>query len=177
SPIPNPPPPMPHPAALPPDELLRACRFQTGRRSGPGGQHRNKVETAVVYLHEPTGIRAEATERRSQAANRQVALFRLRVNLALEVRGQAALADLPSALWQSRCGPGGRIAISAEHDDFPALLAEALDALALCDDEPARAAAVLGCTSSQLIRLLKKEPRGLAWLNARRQSRGLGTLR
>ena len=75
-----------HPAALPPDELLAQCDVQFVRRSGPGGQHRNKVSTGVVLVHRPTGIKAEANERRSQAENRTAACLRLRVNLALEVR-------------------------------------------------------------------------------------------
>src|SRR5262245_62118596 len=105
-----------HPASLPPAELLAQCQTRRTRRSGPGGQHRNKVETAVVLTHVPTGLRAEANERRSQAENLRMALFRLRVNLALEVRQLKGAA--PSALWQSRCR-GGRIVLSAEHDDFP----------------------------------------------------------
>ena len=75
-----------HPSALEPQSLLRDCSERRTRRSGPGGQHRNKVETAVVLRHEPTGIDAEGNERRSQAENRQVALFRLRVRLAVEFR-------------------------------------------------------------------------------------------
>src|SRR4051812_33083495 len=108
---------MPHPAALPPDDLLRQCGMRRTRRSGPGGQHRNKVETAVILTHAPTGVQAEANERRSQAENLRMALFRLRVNVALEVRQPDA--SFPSPLWQSRCR-GGRIVVSGEHDDFPA---------------------------------------------------------
>jgi protein subunit release factor B len=72
-----------HPAATRPEQLLAECEARRLRRSGPGGQHRNKVETAVSLRHLPTGVCAEANERRSQAQNRSTALFRLRVNLAL----------------------------------------------------------------------------------------------
>ncbi|HBO44617.1 MAG TPA: peptide chain release factor-like protein [Planctomycetaceae bacterium] len=166
-----------HPAAISGEKLLAECEMRLLRRSGPGGQHRNKVETAVVLLHVPSGVSAEANERRSQAENRREALFRLRVNLALKVRGAAPLVAFPTSLWSSRRGNQGRIAVADEHDDFPALLAEALDVIALCDDDVARAADTLGVTPSQLTKLLKKEPRALAQLNAHRRQRGLHPLR
>jgi hypothetical protein len=165
-----------HPAATSLEQLWAECEVRRLRRSGPGGQHRNKVETAVSLRHLSTGVCAEANERRSQAQNRSTALFRLRVNLALEIRLPCGPDYMPSPLWQSRIG-GGTLKVSASHDDFPALLAEALDVLAACDAEPKPAAAALGCTPSQLVRLLKLDPRALALVNRWRSERGLHHLR
>ena len=168
--------PSDHPATFSAEQLIAECDVRRLRRSGPGGQHRNKVETAVSLHHLPTGVRAEASERRSQAENQSQALFRLRVNLALEVRRSCGPDYTPSPLWQSRCG-GGVLKLSARHDDFPTLLAEALDVLAALDVDPKQGAAVLGCTPSQLIRLLKFDPRALALVNRWRRDRQMHALR
>ena len=164
-----------HPAALPLELLLTQCDVQFLRRSGPGGQHRNKVSTAVVLTHRPSGFRAEANERRSQAENRTEATLRLRMQLALAIRTERASCDTPSLLWKSRCH-GGRIEISPAHDDFPTLAAEALDVLAACEFDPKLAGERLGCTASQLVKLLKKEPQALLLVNRQRQQRGFHPL-
>ncbi len=166
----------PHPAALPNDELLSRCDLTRKRGSGPGGQHRNKVETAVVIEHRPSGLRGEASERRSQAENRRVALFRLRVNLALGVRTTERGSDEPSPLWKSRI-QNRRIVVNPAHDDFPALLAEALDRVTACSQDVKQAADELGCSTSQLIRFLKLEPRALEQVNSRRVELGLRPLK
>lgn len=166
-----------HPAAWNPDRLLRECECRAGRRRGPGGQHRNKVETAMVITHLPTNLTGEASERRSQLQNRKQALFRLRVNLALAIRH--SLPDdpaAPSPTWQKHC-PRGKLAIRADHDDYPSLLAEALDTVAACQGKLATSAGRLGCTPSQLTRFLKCLPRALAAANAIRQAHGLKPLR
>jgi hypothetical protein len=166
----------PHPACLPVDDLLSQCDVRHERRSGPGGQHRNKVQTAVVLLHRPTGVSAEANERRSQAENKQQAVRRLRLRLAVEIRSpQAGTAQPPSELWQRRTA-SGRIAVSTTHDDFPALLAEALDAVAAADYDVAVAADRLGVSMSQLARLLRREPPAWTHLNDARRHRGLRPL-
>jgi hypothetical protein len=164
-----------HPAALAGVQLAAQCDVRRTRRSGPGGQNRNKVETAVVLVHRPSGIVAEASERRSQAENLKTALFRLRLNLAVEVRGPVVPGVPPSPLWQTRCHRG-RIVVSPEHDDFPAILAEALDLLTAHSFDVRPAAAVLGCTPTQLTRLVKAEPRALRLVNDERHTLGLHPL-
>ena len=139
-----------HPASLDPRVLAEQCEMRMSRRSGPGGQNRNKVETAVILTHLPTGLTAQASERRSQAENRAVALKRLRLELALSVRRAIPQGSgrpyIPSPLWLSRCR-SGRIAASPRHDDFPAMLAEALDVLHASSFDPRAAAQALGVLS------------------------------
>jgi hypothetical protein len=165
---------MSHPAQFPIEQLLVECEFRRTKRSGPGGQHRNKVETAVIVEHLPTGVRAEANETRSQDTNRQNAILRLRVRLALEIRTSPP-PEL-TKLWQSRTA-NGKLAVNAEHADFPALLSEALDALAELESDLPSAAARLNITSSQLVKFLKIEPAALALVNRERQARGLSAYR
>ncbi len=162
-----------HPAILPINTLLKECTIRHSRRGGPGGQHRNKVETAVIVTHESSTLQAEANERRSQAQNRSVAIFRLRLILALEIRTPPAPS--PSPLWQARLD-GKRLAINAAHDHFPALLAEALDHLTAKEYDMRIAAERLCVSTSQLIKLLAKEPRALEMVNRQREQRGLGRL-
>jgi hypothetical protein len=163
-----------HPAALATPDLLKHVTETRTKRSGPGGQHRNKTQTAVVLVHEPTGISAEASERRSQNENRQVALKRLRLKLAIEHREPAGIQA--SELWRSRVR-GRQLVISASHPDFPALLAEALDRLHAEHWQVAPAAHKLAISTSQLLGLFKKAPAAWAAVNKQRQSVGLPGLK
>ncbi|MCB9844499.1 MAG: peptide chain release factor-like protein [Phycisphaeraceae bacterium] len=167
---------MTHPAALAPDDLLRQCTLERGRSGGPGGQHRNKRETHVTLTHGPTGVTAQAGERRSGEENRRVALSRLRMALAIEVRRGVPAGEARSDLWRSRCRDG-RIACGPRHADFPAMLAEALDMLHACGLDHRKAAIRLDCTPSQLVRLLERHPPALVSLNRVRAERGLPELK
>ena len=166
---------MMHPACLQPDSLLAECSQKAARRSGPGGQHRNKVETAVILTHLPTTTQAEANERRSQAENRAVALHRLRLKLALELRTPADKASGPSDLWRSRCRKG-KILIAGEHADYPCLLAELFDFLDDAEYDMSLTAAHFEATASQLTKLIRKYPAALQQLNLRRSELGLNKL-
>ena len=163
-----------HPAALPETTLLRDCDETRTRRSGPGGQHRNKVETAVVLVHRPTGLSAEGSERRSQGENRRVALWRLRLALALSHRETATAG--PSPLWKSRVR-GRQLVIAADHDDYPTLVAEALDRLKTVGFEMRPAADALGVSMSQLTKLFRKVPAAWVAVNLLRGEAGIPPLK
>jgi len=171
----------PHPCRLDEAAFLQQCEFTFTKRGGPGGQHRNKVASAVVVRHRPSQISAEANERRDQHRNRQVALARLRRRLACCVRselagetqasGQTGQSSGPSPLWRQRCTKG-QIRVAVDHWDFAAVLSEALDALDAENWEVSTAASRLGVSSSQLVKFLKKDSECFQWANRQRAQAG-----
>ena len=60
----------------------RDIEFQAIRSSGPGGQHVNKVSSAVRAKHIPTGVQVLVSESRSQYQNKKLAINRLKEQLA-----------------------------------------------------------------------------------------------
>jgi hypothetical protein len=171
--------PPPHPATIDEKSLADQCDFSKDRAGGPGGQHRNKVESRVTVLHIPTQVEAHAGERRSAVDNRRVALFRLRLLLAVNVRTPVPAGEVRSDLWKSRCpdSAGGRIACNPEHHDYPAMLAEALDLIWASGLDMGKAALRLSASSSQLLKLIKDHPAAFVRLNQARDSAGLHKLR
>jgi len=186
----------PHPSCQSDDALLADCEIGFGRSSGPGGQHRNKVQTLVKLKHTPTAIEAHAGERRSQAENRQVALKRLRLQLAIDVRIPVPDGDIGSDLWKSRRqspargheggqsplgrfrgGGTGHLSINPDHHDYPALLAEALDVIASSAWDAKKASVRLECSASQLIKLVAEHPHAMVRWNAERKKLNLHPLR
>jgi protein subunit release factor B len=83
--------------------LERDCDVTFFVAGGPGGQHRNKVATGVRLLHRPSGTVVTATERRSQAANREMAFERLAERLRAASQTQAPrLSTRPTRASQVR---------------------------------------------------------------------------
>jgi peptide chain release factor 2/peptide chain release factor len=89
-------------SAIPRDELvITACRA-----GGPGGQHVNKVSSAVRVHHLPSGIIVRSAAARSQKSNLDRALRRLAALLHLRAtdRRAAELADRRAAHYRLERG-------------------------------------------------------------------------
>lgn len=167
----------PHPATVPEEELLKQCEITFGRSAGPGGQHRNKVSTAVGLTHRPTGVQSYASERRRQVENRRMALRRMRLKLAIETRVRVHPREYRSSeLWESR-RQGRQISINPGHKDYPALLAEALDVVVARRFDVAGAAGMLGISMSQLAKLVRHDKHAFALVNEGRVKQGLPPLK
>lgn len=129
----------------------------------------------MVVTHLATGIRGAASERRSQHQNRQAAIFRLRLQLALEIRTKRDPDQVPSQLWRDRAH-GARLPLKGTHSDFPAILSELLDVLHNHELNFKLAARELESTPSQLMRILKRQPAAWQWTITARTTRGLPPL-
>ncbi|MGI9115277.1 MAG: peptide chain release factor family protein [Chthoniobacterales bacterium] len=68
----------------------RDLKESFARSSGPGGQHVNKVSSAVTLRHLPTGITVTVEDSRSQATNRKIARARLREAIVANRESDAA---------------------------------------------------------------------------------------
>lgn len=80
-----------HPPVNPESILdIRDVEITTARGDGPGGQHRNKTESAVIAVHRPSGERVRIESDRSQHRNREVALSVLAARLASKAQIDAA---------------------------------------------------------------------------------------
>jgi hypothetical protein len=141
---------------------------------GPGGQHRNKVSSAVRLHHRPSGITVTGTERRSQHENKANAVGRLREALALYTR-----VPLPPApVWPAKVRiVDAKLRVSAENPSLPQVLALVLDALAEYRGRHQDAAAFLGVTGSSLTRFLADHPKAWAEANRIRAEAGLPALK
>lgn len=148
-------------------DILAECEIHTYRASGPGGQKRNKVESAVRICHVPSGVTAIAAESRSQLENRPHALRRLREAIAIRVRSPISLDEfeLPDE-FRAVLSPDGRIRVTDKNPNYPIVVATVLDVLAACAGRVSDAAKVLGISTHHLTQFLAQHPH--VWQEANR---------
>jgi protein subunit release factor B len=161
---------MPAPYALPDAALLAACRVETFRAGGPGGQHLNRTESAVRLTHDASGTVVQVQDHRERLRNQDEALRHLRLRLALSVRGQSQRA------WLDRHRQGRQLKLGAQAQEYHLVVAVVFDALDAHQGSLAAAAGDLGVSSSQLARLLTADKEVHSAANALRARHGQGAI-
>lgn len=172
------------------EALLRQCETDRFRASGPGGQKRNKTDSAVRVRHRPSGLAAEATESRSQHENRARALHRLRRAIAFGLRAPLSLEpyrtppELAAAIRQpGRPGPQGGsrrpggLEMGRRDARFLPAVAALFDLLEATEWRIATAARALGVSTGALGRFLASDVQVLRAANLRRVAHGQRPLR
>ncbi|GLT63321.1 hypothetical protein SLA2020_358950 [Shorea laevis] len=162
-----------------------SAKLDTFKASGPGGQHRNKRESAVRIKHLPTGVIAQAVEDRSQHMNRASALARLRTQLALKVRNKVDLDSyspplellcilpLASTIRGSECGPQ----IGPKNPKFVLGMQALLDLIFAVEGSVSEAAKLLGLSTGALSRLILSDDSLRMAVNELRASKGMKPLK
>ncbi len=162
---------------MPSDAALFAeCDVDTYRASGPGGQKRNKTESAVRLRHKPSGLIVIAEESRSQAENRVRALKRLRKALALRLRSPVEADGVPASV--AACiDKSGRLRVGLRDARYLPAAASVLDLLLALQGSVADTARRLGITTGNLSSFLTADSDLLVEANRIRASLGLKPLR
>jgi hypothetical protein len=162
------------------DALIAQCEVDRYRASGPGGQHRNKTESAVRLRHKLSGVTAIGEDSRSQAENKVHAVRRLRSAIALEVREPIALDGFAPSARLAALVAGGTAPLGAktrQTGEFWAAIGELLDLLVAGNLEIAATAQRLGITTGALSKLLLHDDQVARTVNDLRRSKGMRPLR
>jgi hypothetical protein len=162
------------------DTLIRQCEVDRYRASGPGGQHRNKTESAVRLRHKLTGVTVIGEDSRSQAENKVHALRRLRAAIALEVREPVALDGFTASPRLAALVAGGTAPLGTrtrQTGEYWAAIGELLDLLGAGGHEVAATAQRLGVTTGALSKLLLHDDLVARTVNDHRRARKLRPLR
>ena len=163
--------------ALDDERLLAGCEVDRFRASGPGGQKRNKTDSAVRLRHRASGLEAYAAESRSQHDNRAKALRRLRLTIALALRESVDLSTYARSETLASRIRGANIEVAERNEAYPAVVAELFDVLEAAGWRLSEVPASLGLTTAAIGRFLEGDAHVFRVANERRVALGLGALR
>ena len=140
-------------------QLSGCCQLDFFKATGNGGQKRNKTSSAVRVTLNGYDLSATDCSERSQHRNREAALRKLRMLLALTERRPYQEFE------RKECSSG--------HPDFPLFTARLLDLMAEQAWDYRKAAEVFGCSGTRMLKLLAKAPEVLEYCNCQRRNSGL----
>ena len=155
------------------DALSGQCIEDRYRASGPGGQKRNKTESAVRLRHQATGIVVTASESRSQHDNRRRALRRMREALTLQQR--QASGDCPE--YVTHACVDGAIRIGRKDPSYLGVVAFILDLLEESEGAVVPVTITLQVSTASLTRFLRSSDSCWQAVQQIRQSHGKSPLR
>lgn len=162
------------------DTLIAQCEVDRYRASGPGGQHRNKTESAVRLRHRLTGVTAIGEDSRSQSENKLHAVRRLRAAIALEVREPVFLDGYTPSPRLAAFVAAGTAPLGAKTrltGAYWAAIGELLDLVVAGQLEIGTTAQRLGITTGALSKLLLHDEQVGRALNDLRRAKGMRPLR
>ena len=162
------------------EALIAQCEVDRYRASGPGGQHRNKTESAVRLRHRLSGVSAIGEDSRSQSENKHHAVRRLRSAIALELREPVRLESyVPSARLSAfvAAGTAPLGAKTRQTGEYWAAIGELLDLLVAGKLEIAATAQRLAITTGAMSKLLLHDELVARTVNDLRRARNRRPLR
>lgn len=164
--------------ALDDKKLLAQCDVHTYRASGPGGQKRNKTDSAVRLRHRPTGIGAQGEESRSQHENKARALRRLRLAIALQQRDEVVPDTFLVPPILTECVSGeNKLCVGPRDVRYPRVVGIVFDVLEAMGGRMKPSAELLGITMGSLNKFISRDPKLWDAANRIRQRFGLERLK
>lgn len=142
--------------ALNEEELGRIVEFDFFKRSGNGGQKRNKTSSAVRVTLKELAISAEDCTERSQKFNRSKALQKLRRKIAMTVR-----QDISDEIITI---------VAPSNDRYPLFLARLIDLLSSVNYSFKECGLKLNLSSSQVEKLLRRDASLWQFIQSKRQN-------
>ena len=147
---------------LPDADLLKLCEISAYKGSGPGGQHKNKTNSGVKLklkfeknsqlstLNSQLIIESYSCDDRSSHINKLLALKKLRLKIALQIREEPA-TQIPFPF------PGSDGKISPDNNLYPQFIADILDRINLRKGDLSEAAKMWGLSKSALNKIILQD--------------------
>ena len=135
-------------------EFLKHCLCDFYKARGPGGQKKNKTESAVRLTLKESPIAATASEDRKQSINRSKAVRRLKLQVAFEIR-------LTAVPWK------GQLDMNPSNKLYPHFCAVLFDHFHDNDWQMSTVANIYGISTNKLVKIISKSD--TLWQEVNRQ--------